>query len=335
MTRRNGTFISGLFIIAASFSVAAWAADGVVEISQVCATGDGCFSGDSPGFPVEIDGSVGRSYRLTSDLQVPDEDTTAILVTARGVSIDLGGFSILGVTTCTFAPFASCAPVGVGIGVHAAVEAVSVRNGSLLGIGRFGLLLGNDALVSNVRVLNCGSSGVAVGFSSKVEDVIVSANGLNGINANIRSVVIDSVASVNGGIGVRADSSTVVSRTSATLNGEVGIQVGGGSNLSLSTANSNANHGIVVFAGSTLSENTARGNTGDGIHATEGGESLLVGNSASSNGGYGLNLQDPKRRDAGFRGNVVMSNTMGTVLGGANAGGNICTQGPGPVTGCP
>ncbi len=48
------------------------AADGVVEISQACAAA-GCFRADVAGFPVTIDGSAGKSYRLTGDLtDLPD-----------------------------------------------------------------------------------------------------------------------------------------------------------------------------------------------------------------------------------------------------------------------
>ena len=37
----------------------------MVEINQACALSTGCFSGDTAGFPVTIDGTAGPSYRLT------------------------------------------------------------------------------------------------------------------------------------------------------------------------------------------------------------------------------------------------------------------------------
>jgi len=43
-----------------------------VDFNQMCALNGGCFSGGPAGFPVVIDGTAGRSYRLTSDPVVPD-----------------------------------------------------------------------------------------------------------------------------------------------------------------------------------------------------------------------------------------------------------------------
>src|SRR5690606_10202060 len=76
-------------IALASFGLAAPApaADGVIEINQTCAKQTGCFDNDTANFPVTIDGKAGKSYRLTSDLVVPDENTTAIRISADDVSI--------------------------------------------------------------------------------------------------------------------------------------------------------------------------------------------------------------------------------------------------------
>ena len=81
--------------------------DGVLEINQACAVNTGCFPGDTGGFPVTIDGSAGRSYRLTSDLTVPSADTSGIVVTISDVGIDLNNFAILG--PC---PKRACTPPG-------------------------------------------------------------------------------------------------------------------------------------------------------------------------------------------------------------------------------
>ena len=69
--------------------VRAFAVDGVRKIDHVCAVGDGCFGGDAARFPVTI--AQPRSYRLTSDLVVPDENTSAIRIEASDVTIDLSG----------------------------------------------------------------------------------------------------------------------------------------------------------------------------------------------------------------------------------------------------
>jgi hypothetical protein len=67
---------------------AAHATDGVAEINHTCAVQTGCFPGDSAGYPITIDGQAGRSYLLTSDLIVPNENTHGIDVAAPNISID-------------------------------------------------------------------------------------------------------------------------------------------------------------------------------------------------------------------------------------------------------
>ncbi len=73
----------------------AFAVDGVLEINQTCATQTGCFSGDTAGFPVTIDGTAGRSYRLTGDLNVGDPDTDGLFLTNSRITIDFNGFSLV------------------------------------------------------------------------------------------------------------------------------------------------------------------------------------------------------------------------------------------------
>jgi hypothetical protein len=79
--------------------------------------------GDTPGFPVTI--SQPGSYRLDSNLTVPDVNTTAILITANNVTLDLNGFSIIGSTQCMYYIHAGnvkifvtgCNTTGTGVGV--------------------------------------------------------------------------------------------------------------------------------------------------------------------------------------------------------------------------
>lgn len=55
-----------LLTLIVTFATPAFAVDGVLEINQTCAVQTGCFSGDTPGFPVTINAT--GSYRLTSNL---------------------------------------------------------------------------------------------------------------------------------------------------------------------------------------------------------------------------------------------------------------------------
>src|SRR2546426_5014835 len=91
-------------IIALAFPL--HAVDGVVLINQSNALAGNVTPGDAPGFPVTI--SVSGSYRLSSNLTVPDANTNAIEIKTSGVTIDLNGFSILGPTVCS----TSCSPAG-------------------------------------------------------------------------------------------------------------------------------------------------------------------------------------------------------------------------------
>ena len=65
-----------LTLLLLALTGAAFASDGVLEINQTCAVNTGCFSGDAPGFPVTPSDS--GSYRLTSDLVLPDANTSGV-----------------------------------------------------------------------------------------------------------------------------------------------------------------------------------------------------------------------------------------------------------------
>ncbi len=75
----------------------AFASDGVSEINQTGATQTGCFSGDTTGFPVTI--TTPGSYRLTSRIVLPNENTDGIVVSTSSVTLDLNGFEIGGPVT--------------------------------------------------------------------------------------------------------------------------------------------------------------------------------------------------------------------------------------------
>jgi len=124
-----------------------YAVSGVIEINQARAKAGGVTPGDTPLFPVTI--SQPGSYRLTGILDVTDatarpsgtaaENTTAILVTANSVTIDLNGFMIKGPTVCSGSPL-TCSPGGVGHGIDAFTKSgVAVTNGIVQGMGGDGL----------------------------------------------------------------------------------------------------------------------------------------------------------------------------------------------------
>lgn len=163
----------------------AFAGEGVYEINQACAL-VGCFPNDSPGFPVYA--SVpGASYRLTSELTLPDANTYAISLSARA-ALDLNGFTIQGPTTCTGTP-AVCTGTGTGGGIGASAGS-SIRNGTIRGMGSHGIS-GNDGVrVEHVTVESNGGDGIYAGSGSRgwhVAHCAIVRNGGDGIDFNAGS----------------------------------------------------------------------------------------------------------------------------------------------------
>ena len=286
-------------LLALGLSSPALAVDGVLEINEACAVNIGCFSGDVAGLPVKI--TAAGSYRLTSNLTVPDENTDGIVVSADDVSIDMNGFAIIGPVTCTGLPLTCTHTSGTGdgiVGPSAAFTNTSVRNGSVTGMGNHGVSLGEQAEVTDLRVRS---------------------NRSNGIYVQTASTVMRSTAHKNGGTGIRTESAGTVSDSIAHANGTSGIYAQQGSTVSGNTVRNNGHNGIGVAQGSTVSGNTAYNNASDGIEVAAG--STVLGNTARSNTGYGLNLS----ADTGYSGNVVSGNTGGTVSGTAvQLGQNAC-----------
>ena len=161
-------------------ATSALASDGVLEINQTCAAVDtekGCFPGDDPGLLVEI--TQPGSDLLTSNLTVPDEDTDGIVVSTPSVGIDLGGFEIVrsgceGVIT-------NGTPVsGTGLGIKRSSSlnvGISVKNGSVTGMGSRGVSLGEQAEVKKLRVRWNRQDGILVDRGSTVLEDAVYQNG--------------------------------------------------------------------------------------------------------------------------------------------------------------
>jgi len=300
MTTRCTRILGSIFmtILGMSVSKPGHAVDGVFEINEACAVNTGCFSGDTAGFPVTI--TAAGSYRLTSNLVVPNAITNGINVNASGVSIDLNGFGIIG-SACVGQSTSTCKPTeGSGSGVNFSIATeplgTSVKNGTIIGMGRYGVYLGQQAEVSNLRVR---------------------WNRLNGIHVSAGSTVSTNTSYQNGGAGIYAANS-VISKNSVFENGGQGISAFGLSTISSNTAILNGDDGIASGDGSTITGNSASKNAGTGIHAENG--CTVSNNTAYGNGNWGLDLHF----GSGYSNNVVLSNTTGTVTGGVQFGQNLC-----------
>jgi parallel beta-helix repeat protein len=291
------SFVSAL-VLFLTLPTPALASDGVLEINRACAVQTGCFAGDTAGFPVTI--SARGSYRLTSNLALPDENTDGIQISNDNVSIDLAGFEIRGPVVCSGAPLTCVPATGTGSGVasNSSFSGLSVRNGSIRGMGLY---------------------GVSLGFQSEVANLRVRENRINGIYVGNGSTVSGNTAHSNGGAGIFVGSGSTVSGNTAYLNGNDGIFAGNGSTVSGNTAYRNEDDGIAVAEGSTVSSNAAYLNGDTGIFTAPG--CTVIGNTMRQNTGFGLNAQS----QSGYRENVLSNNTGGTVTGlGINAGNNVC-----------
>jgi hypothetical protein len=236
MLTRTALLVASL-VAAATPSLAS---DGVLEINQTCAlSGAGCFPGDAGGgFPVEITATE-QSYRLTSSLQVPDADTTAIWVQATNanVAIDLNGFTIRGVTVCSGLPITSCAPTGIGIGVLGS-GAIQLRNGFVSQMGGDGVHLGDWSSVEGVAAERNGGDGIAVGARSRVAGCRSARNGGRGIVSGVDGSLMGNLVSGNN---------------------QLGILLGLGSGFGANTIAGNA--AGVYSGGVSLSDNVCNGST--------------------------------------------------------------------------
>jgi hypothetical protein len=315
------------FLLFLTLATPVFAVDGVLEISHACAVNTGCFSGDTAGYPVTIDGTAGRSYLLTSDLIVPDVDTDGIKVNTSDIGIDLNNFTIIR-SGCEGAT-SNCTPTpgGTGSGVNGYFPqiGISVKNGSITGMGRYGVYLGSQAEVSGLRVRWNKLDGIFTSSGAVVSGNAAYQNGSRGIFANTGSTVSNNAVYQNGMVGIETGFAVNVLANTADQNGGVGIFADAGSTVSNCVVSGNGGHGIVVENGSTASGNTAYQNGGAGIFASAG--SNVSGNAVRSNTGYGLSLNS----SAAYRDNVINGNTAGTVSGGVNMGTNSCNG----TTTCP
>ena len=242
------TYLLALYaLVLLALATPAMATDGVLEINHTCATSTGCFSGDTAGYPVRIDGSAGHSYTLTSDLAVTDVNTEVITVIASDVSIDLNGFEILGPVTCTGAgPTLSCSGFGGGSGIDASQgRSVSVRNGSVKGAGQYGVRVGRHGEVRNLRIRWSGIDGIVAGHGSIVSDNVSIQNAVNGIETGGGAVVSGNASRENGNDGIRVGGhGCLVRGNTSSLNGDDGVDSYGEALIHDNSLTENADYGL-------------------------------------------------------------------------------------------
>lgn len=252
--RRSG-FEMALAALAFGLAASAQAADGRREISQACVE-TGCFADDAPGFPVQV--TSAGSYLLTSNLTVSTANTTAITL-AVGASLDLGGFTISGPTTCSGTP-ASCTGTGSGSGVSAAGQ-TSIRNGRIQGMGSSGINGSENVRIADVTIVGNGGNGISGSGGFLIERCLIDSNGFDGINLNAgqvgATVIQGNGVSRNAQVGIRAPLA-VVKDNGVKQNGSFGFS-GTSAALSGNDFYNNNSFGDQISGGVEIGENVCDG----------------------------------------------------------------------------
>lgn len=221
-----------------------------------------------------------------------------IEIAAAGVTIDLAGFELRGVSG-----------MGAfdGIRVSVNVPGISILNGTVRDWGDDGLDLGSGSAIN-----------------SRIDGVRASGNADVGILGGHAATVRSCAAQNNGGTGIEVSSGGAVIECTAYDNAGDGIDGGAGSTVVECTAFSNGGDGIVVSLGSTVRGCTARFSVGDGIQASS--QCIITGNVCSFSGdggnGAGIHITGGDNRlegnhcttsdrgiDIDSPGNIVMRNT--------------------------
>lgn len=173
--------------------------------------------------------------------------------------------------------------------------------------------------VCNGPPVQCTNVGTGKGILSQFRGTTVRNGTVRGFGTGVllgSAAVADSVraesnSDVNAG-GIWVGDGVVIH---CTANGNAGSGIIGGSVVSFNSATANGTFGIL--GGGTVSYNAVSSNGLDGIHDAF----TMLFNTASSNFGAGITTGFV---DAGYMGNVVLSNQGGTISGGQSLGHNLC-----------
>jgi len=293
--KMNNRFEVFATLLALLLPVTALATDGAFEINQACVA-NGCFPGDTGGFPVTLANE--GNYVLTSNLVLSTNAQTAIQVNSDNVNIDMQGFGIFGVNQCTGMQD-DCTFSGGGAGIESADTRrnIVVRNGIIRGMGHAAVNIGEQSIVENIIAEHNWRVGIFVRAGSTVRDSNSNFNGFLGIEAH-ESRLIDCSVADNGQVGFAVNRSIVVHGVAVRTANQTGILDGYGSQIHDSLTRDNPTgiesiNGATSVFGSTIIANTgvgifARGDTGaDPI----GMPILLSGNTIVLNNGGNDNVQ--------------------------------------------
>ena len=280
------------------------------------------------------------SYYLTGNI-TGVTGKHGIEIAASGVTIDLNGFSLLGL---------SSASAFDGIAVSTPnLSAITIRNGSIRNWGDDGVDLRSVFIAGTAIIDVRAADNVDVGIAASDNAVINGCSATNngtGIFVSANSTIVGCAALQNTTTGIRTSSGATISSSTSVNNGGDGFSIANGSTITGCSAFFNSGNGIVASFGSsitacstydndlngivagsgcTVSGCTARLNTLDGIRINS--DCVVLNNACSTNGnsagdGAGIHVLGSDNRiegnncsfadrgiDIDFAGNIIIRNT--------------------------
>jgi parallel beta-helix repeat protein len=223
------------------------------------------------------------SYYLTGNI-TGEVGKHGIKIVASGVTLDLNGFDLVGVTGSLDGVSVTASSL-----TNIAVVNGSVRNWGLEGVDLAAFSPAN-CRVEGVHASECIGAGIVTGIGAKVTNCTASNNINRGISTGNGSTVLNCTAYSNNGDGIQALNGSTVSNCSAYQNGADGIFSSSGGTISNCSAFDNGSDGILAGNGCTVSNCSADENSSHGIAAGNG--SMVSNCSVSTNSGIGIFLYD-------------------------------------------
>ncbi|MEK6700699.1 MAG: hypothetical protein AABZ53_00405 [Planctomycetota bacterium] len=281
------------------------------------------------------------SYYLTGNITgVPAKN--GIEIASTGVSIDLGGFELLGVAGSLR-----------GITNSVLIERTTIRNGTVRAWGSDGVGLSGNSYAGSIEGVDStgnAGDGIAAGNAWSVTRCSSFNNAGSGFRTPTATTFSDCQARDNTGAGFKMNIGCAVTNCTAVENGSSGFQCDFDSN---SFFHCNAVQNLVGFSlgdKALVSECVASQNDTDGIRASD--DCLIRGNNCTQNGigaagGAGIQVSGSDNRiesnnctdaDRGIDidgvGNIIIKNTCSGnatnwTIAASNAYGPIVATPPG------
>jgi parallel beta-helix repeat protein len=219
--------------------------------------------------------SESGAYCLTGNLTHTDRYTNAIIVDANNVTIDLGGYSLIG-------PTSSFNETCSGIYMDGRKN-VEIRNGTITNFPNIGIIeadsgefsVANGHRIIDVRIMSIGAEGIL----------------LRGLNHIVRGcTVTQTQLELDQGYGaITCGHISIVSDNVVSENGIVGIQTAIGCLVRDNTV-AQCSYGIIPLEGSSVIDNTVSF-CGDGISIIDADGCLVRGNTIRMITGYGIHVE--------------------------------------------